>query len=42
MIAIDHYAEAALGNREYFVNRPHGIGHARTRSLVQRRPSEWA
>ena len=26
MLAIDQYAETALGNREYFLNRPHGIG----------------
>jgi hypothetical protein len=24
--AIDQYAEAALGNREYFLNKPHRIG----------------
>ncbi len=26
IVAIDQYAEAALGNREYFLNRPHRIG----------------
>jgi hypothetical protein len=26
MIAIDQYAETALGTREYFLNRPHSIG----------------
>jgi hypothetical protein len=26
MIAIDQYAETALGNRDYFLNRPHSIG----------------
>jgi hypothetical protein len=26
IMAIDQDAEAALGNREYFLNRPHGIG----------------
>ena len=26
MLAIDQYAESALGNREYFLNKPHGIG----------------
>ena len=26
MLAIDQYAESALGNREYFWNKPHGIG----------------
>jgi hypothetical protein len=25
-VAIDQYAEAALGNREFFLNRPYGIG----------------
>jgi hypothetical protein len=26
MIAIDQYAETALGNRDYFLNRPYSIG----------------
>jgi hypothetical protein len=26
IVAIDQYAEAALGNRDFFLNRPHGIG----------------
>ena len=26
MIAIDQYAETALGNRDYFLNRPHSSG----------------
>ena len=26
LVAIDQYAEAATGNREYFLNKPHGIG----------------
>jgi hypothetical protein len=26
MLSIDQYAETALGNREYFLNRPYGIG----------------
>jgi hypothetical protein len=26
IVSIDQYAEAALGNREYFLNRPYGIG----------------
>jgi len=26
MLAIDQYAETALGNREYFLNRPYSIG----------------
>jgi hypothetical protein len=24
--AIEQYAETALGNREFFLNKPHGIG----------------
>ena len=26
MLAIDQYAETALGNREYFLNKPYSIG----------------
>jgi hypothetical protein len=26
IVAIDQYAESALGNREYFLNKPYGIG----------------
>ena len=26
IVAVDQYAEAALGNREFFLNKPHGIG----------------
>jgi hypothetical protein len=26
IVAIDQYAEAALGNRDYFLNRPHSAG----------------
>jgi hypothetical protein len=26
IVAIDQYAEAATGNRQYFQNRPHSIG----------------
>jgi hypothetical protein len=26
MLSIDQYAETALGNREYFLNKPYGIG----------------
>jgi hypothetical protein len=29
MVAIDQYAEAATGNREYFLNKPHGVGGSR-------------
>ena len=26
MLTIDQYAETALGNRDYFLNRPHSVG----------------
>jgi hypothetical protein len=26
IVAIDQYAEAALGNRQFFLNKPYGIG----------------
>jgi hypothetical protein len=26
VISIDRYAEAALGNRDYFLNQPYGVG----------------
>jgi hypothetical protein len=26
IVAIDQYAEAALGNRDYFLNKPYSIG----------------
>jgi hypothetical protein len=29
IVAIDQYAEEALGNREFFLNKPHGIGDGR-------------
>ena len=29
IVAIDQYAEAALGNRSYFLNKPYGIGDNR-------------
>ncbi|WP_439410038.1 hypothetical protein ACNJX9_09880 [Bradyrhizobium sp. DASA03076] len=29
IVAIDQYAEAATGNREFFWNRPHSIGGSR-------------
>jgi hypothetical protein len=29
IVAIDQYAEAALGNRSYFLNRPYGVGGGR-------------
>ena len=30
IVAIDQYAEAALGNREFFLNKPHSIGPRRS------------
>jgi hypothetical protein len=29
IVSIDQYAESALGNREYFLNKPHSIGGSR-------------
>jgi hypothetical protein len=29
IVSIDQYAEAALGNRDYFLNKPYGIGGGR-------------
>ncbi|MDA9436066.1 hypothetical protein XH88_30570 [Bradyrhizobium sp. CCBAU 51627] len=29
IVAIDQYAEAATGNRDYFLNKPHSIGRPR-------------
>ena len=29
IMAIDQYAEAALGNRQFFLNKPYGIGGGR-------------
>ena len=28
-VAVDQYAEAALGNRDFFLSKPHSIGGAR-------------
>jgi hypothetical protein len=33
-VAIDQYAEAATGNREYFLNKPHSIGGSRKASDI--------
>jgi hypothetical protein len=30
IVSIDQYAEAALGNRDYFLNRPQSIGGGRS------------
>ena len=29
IVAIDQYAEAALGNRQFFLNKPYGVGGSR-------------
>jgi hypothetical protein len=29
IVSIDQYAEAALGNREFFLNKPYSIGGSR-------------
>jgi len=26
IVSIDQYAESALGNRDYFLNKPYGVG----------------
>jgi hypothetical protein len=33
LVAIDHYAEAATGNREFFWNKPHSAGGGRRRDV---------
>jgi hypothetical protein len=35
IVAIDQYAEAALGNRDFFLNRPYGIGGSLNLSTVR-------
>jgi hypothetical protein len=37
LVAIDQYAEAATGNREYFLNKPHSIGGSRKTGDVPQR-----
>lgn len=34
IVAIDQYAEAATGNRDYFLNKPHSIGGRRNSSDI--------
>ncbi|MDE5446953.1 hypothetical protein FXV83_06535 [Bradyrhizobium hipponense] len=34
IVAIDQYAEAATGNREYFLNKPVSIGESRKSDRV--------
>lgn len=29
-VAIDHYAENALGHRDYFLNKPYSVGDAKS------------
>ena len=33
IVSIDQYAEAALGNREFFLNKPQSIGGVRTNDI---------
>jgi hypothetical protein len=34
IVSIDQYAEAVLGNREFFLNKPYGIGGSRTKDNI--------
>ena len=34
IVSIGQYAEAALGNREFFLNKPYGIGGGRTKDNI--------
>ena len=34
IVAIDQYAEAATGNREYFWNKPHSAGEGRRSGAI--------
>jgi hypothetical protein len=34
IVAIDQYAEAATGNRDYFLNKPYSIGGRRVSSDI--------
>jgi hypothetical protein len=36
IVAIDQFAEAALGNREIFLNKPYSIGGSRMRDDIPR------
>src|SRR6266404_3051414 len=42
MLAIDEYAETALGNRQYFLNKPHSIGGKSTTISLVRCQVWWA
>jgi hypothetical protein len=37
MVAIDQYAEKALGNRDYFLHKPYGVGSTKDLDVVRRR-----
>jgi hypothetical protein len=39
-VAIDQYAEKALGNRDYLLNKPYGVGQAKcgARRVNERHP----
>jgi hypothetical protein len=41
IVAIDQYAEAALGNREFFLNKPYGIGDLNDHIPWRRFGSSW-
>jgi hypothetical protein len=34
-VAIDQYAEKALGNRDYFLNKPYGVGQGRLTTALR-------
>ena len=38
IVAIDQYAEAATGNRDYFLNKPYGVGSAPALQAVSSYP----
>jgi hypothetical protein len=33
IVAIDQYAEAAVGNRQFFLNQPHSVGRERKQNI---------
>src|SRR5207302_6434812 len=35
IVAVDQYAEAALGNRDFFLNKPYSIGGSRDRKSTR-------
>lgn len=34
IVAVDQYAEAALGNRDFFLNKPYSIGGSRNEQTL--------